>query len=117
VIDLKMATLHDNLFIAGTNFQQTLDPAKRAGLKLQFDNKNDRLIVWFAGKSLAVKNWKTIEPIDAKDMGWEEPKAKVKLEQVAHAAQPNQRIQAQVSTPMGHVFANEPGLTGQAKLK
>lgn len=111
-VNLRFVMLHDPMFLNATNLGTKLDPTKRAGLFLQFDKKEREVVVWYNGKPQSVKNWAGIEPFDYKDMGWELPSVKIKQQPPAEAAQPNPTIQAQVSTPHSHVFAEAPGQTG-----
>lgn len=51
MIKLKFAELHSPLFLAGTNLQMKLDPAKRDGkMTLEYDREEKELIVSFEVK-------------------------------------------------------------------
>jgi len=90
-MNIKWAELHNPLFLGGTNLQLKLDPAKRTGLKMEY-NRNDKelLVTW--------NNQTAIVPIsNVASMVPGEVEAKP-----APAPAPAHRIVAQVDHPTLH---------------
>lgn len=118
-IDLEFAELHNPLFLAGTNLQMKLDPAKRSGLKLVYDRAEKELLVYFKttkGEYMAIvpsANVSSMTPVTTQA----EPTGGSSRE--VPFAQPASLLgkrTAQVSTPQSHVHAGEGhGETGQEK--
>ena len=105
MIDVYRADLHDVIFVGGKNLTGKLDarPKGTAGLKLQWDEEEDELVVTYQGETgrmphTGVKIYFTSEG-NEKHSGLKE----VNVHQTQHA-NPAARG-AQVSTPQGHVFA------------
>ncbi len=94
---VEYAELQTVLFLSGTNLGQKLDPTKRSGLGLVFDNEKKRLIVSYSGKIAQVP-----EPNVAY---WIEGKPQVEEKTAMKKVQ----FSAQVSTPQDHVFAGPGG--------
>jgi hypothetical protein len=98
--DVKYAELHSPIFLAGTNLGAKLDPTKRTGLTLNFDEDKKRLIVGWNGEKGCVP-----EPNCAM---WIEGK----IEARGHVAAVKTKaapITAQVEGPQSHVFAGPGG--------
>jgi hypothetical protein len=113
MLNLKFAECHTPLFLNGINLGTKLDPTKRAGLYLQYDKKNEFLLVWLH-KQLSMVPKETVVnmvAINIEDTGYTHPTFEIKLAEPIQAGQVNSKIVAQVSTPHGHVFSNNPGLT------
>ena len=114
-IDLSNATLHNPLFLAGVNFQNNLDVSKRHGLQLTYDRAEKEMIAQFNGKMVIIpsSNIATMTPssLKAEELGIESNVQPLKA--LVQTNIPVNKIQAQVSTPHGHVFANEPGKVRQ----
>jgi hypothetical protein len=116
---LKFVELHNPLFLSGTNLGTKLDPSKRSGLLLEYDPKKRMLLVWF-NQNLSLVPEPSVAnmvPVNIKDTGYTEPGLVFEQVKPQEAPQPNSEIVAQVSTPHSHVFAAEPGHTGQEKRK
>ncbi len=94
---VKYAVLHTPLFLAGTNLSEKLDPSKRRGLDLVFDDQKKRLVVGWQGEVAMVP-----EPNVA---FWIEGDAQPEPAKPA-VVKP---FSAQVSTPQDHVFAGPGG--------
>jgi hypothetical protein len=71
MIELKYATLHNVLFLGGTNLQDKLDVSKRTGLRLVYDRKEGELLVEWAGETAIIpaSNIASMIPFDPKDVG------------------------------------------------
>lgn len=130
MIDIKYAKIHDtSLILAGNNLKNGLDPQHREGLRIQYDKDEDVVVVWAKHPinkeyDMAIVPLAAVAymiPYDYKKSGYKLPPEIIKPKGPVEAGQANLKIQAQVSTPTGHVFSDEPGLTGQeptkAKLK
>ncbi len=115
-IEIEFAELHNPLFLAGTNLQLKLEPAKRTGLKLEYDRAEKELLVTYNGKTAIVPttNVSSMTPATkpvviavpsqqaAANMSDPE-RDKIVAAQQAAGKQP--RVTAQVSGPHDHVFA------------
>lgn len=110
-IDLEFAELHNPLFLAGTNLQMKLDPAKRQGLVLVYDRAEKELLVYYNNKVAIIpsSNVSSMTPVNSAILG-----AAVAVPAPV-AAKPvhKGKINAQVSTPMDHVFGGE----GEGKVR
>lgn len=87
------AELHSPLFLNGKNFGQKL--WSKAGLELIYDQEEKELLATYMGKtahlpSTSVHSWEEGVP--------------VQLAVIEEPIVPKKKIQAQVSTPTGHVF-------------
>lgn len=76
MIAIRQMLLHNSLFLSGTNLGTNLDTAKKTGLKIflqERDNKNDRYVVTYNGKGkfISYSNVADAEPMDYKDLGLE----------------------------------------------
>jgi hypothetical protein len=100
--DVKYAELHSPIFLAGTNLGAKLDPSKRNGLSLHFDEDKKRLKVTWMNESGWVPEPNCAMWIEGKA----EPRGGIPI---AHKGLPT----AQVDSPQSHVFAG-PG-SGKAK--
>lgn len=96
------AELHAPIFLAGTNLQQKLDPTKRDGLVLEFDEEKRHLYVSYKGAVSRVPEPSILSMVEA---GGFAPKG------VTHAIPTI--VKAQVSSPQGHVHAGP----GAGKIK
>lgn len=106
--DIQWAELHAPLFLAGTNLGQKLDPTKRTGLKMAYDEDKRHLFVSYNGKAARVPETSVLSMVeyDAAPM-----KAAPHPFPSAPAFDPGA---AQVSTPMSHVHSGPGfGQTGQ----
>jgi hypothetical protein len=104
-MEIKIAHLHNPLFFAGKNFGQKLDPGKTAGLKLEFDEKRNWLVVNWENK----QSYVPVTNISAMEAGTPEKYA----QQVTHPIVAG-IVSAQVETPYGHVHAGPgAGKTGK----
>ena len=101
--EIKYAELHTPIFLAGTNLGQKLDPHKRTGLVINFDEDKKRLIVGWNNEEAHVP--------EANCSMWVE--GKVQQRSGAATAPVKPKITAQVDSPQSHVFAG-PG-SGKAK--
>jgi hypothetical protein len=101
---IEWAELHAPLFLAGTNLQQKLDPKKRTGLVMEYDEDKRHLYVMYNECVARVPETSVLSMVELK--------LKVAPRAVANA-EPF-RGEAQVSTPQSHVFAGMGhGQTGQ----
>ena len=103
-IDIEWAELHSPLFLNGTNLQMKLDPTKRVGLKMAYDEDKGHLFVSYGGKTARLPQSSVLCMVEA------EVRAPVE----AKKTKPLQTLNAQVETPMSHVHAG-PG-AGQTGL-
>jgi hypothetical protein len=113
MIELKFAELHNPLFLGGKNHQLKLDPAKEAGLKLEYDRAEKELIVTYSdGKTT------TVGIIPSSNVACMVPG---KVEGKAHSFHPivAGMQSAQVDSPMAHVHAGpgkgQTGFSGKVK--
>jgi hypothetical protein len=105
---IEYAILHTPLFLSGTNLTDRLDPTKRSGLEMYFDDATDFLTVKFGGKETWVPKT-NIAHITPAGQNVVEIKAKP-------APAPVNKVVAQVSSPQSHVFSGPGGgQTGQSK--
>jgi len=105
MIDLEFAELHAGLFIAGTNLEKKLDPNKRPGLKLAYDENKHHLYVTWKDKTMMVPSSNIVGIVEGKI----EPK-----NENQHKPQTIPKFSAQVESPIGHVFSGPgAGKTGR----
>lgn len=97
---IKWAELHSPLFLAGTNLQQKLDPTKRAGLVMEFDEHNHQLYVTYNGQTARVPEPSILSMIEGTIAPREIPKVVIPS---------GKAVKAQASGPTDHVFAG-PGM-------
>ncbi len=103
--EIKFAEVHTALFLAGSNLGLKLDPGRRTGLSMLYDETKRRLEVTWNGETGWVPETNVAIMIPGK------PKAK--LGQVSHP-QVVGISSAQVETPYGHVHAGPgKGKTGK----
>ena len=104
-IAVKFASLHNPLFLAGTNLQDKLDPTKRQGMILTYDRVEKELLVQFNGEVALVpsSNIASVIPSDSSQFLQQPTPA-----QSLPAPKPF-KGKAQVQTPTDHVFAEAPG--------
>lgn len=114
ILNLKFAETHSTVFIAGRNLQTKLDCTKNKSLFLQYDDKKEMLYVWIEQNlgMIPKESVACMIPLSVIDTGLKHPMLDIVQQPPAQAAQPNLNIQAQVSTPHSHVFAETPGQTG-----
>jgi hypothetical protein len=67
-MNMKFAELHTALFLAGINCGLKLDPTRRAGLKLSFDDKVNMLVVTLNNEKalIPISNVASMQPGDPK---------------------------------------------------
>ncbi len=115
---IAWAELHAPLFLAGTNLGQKLDPAKRGGIKMAYDEMKRHLYVTFNGKTARVPETSVLSMVEATAGNAEVIgiDTRVAIEsRLNQAFDPNA---AQVSTPQSHVHAGlGHGQTGQEPPK
>lgn len=101
MIKLEFCELHGPLFLAGKNHGIKL--FNKAGVVLEYDRGQKELYVYYNGKTAIIpsSNIASMTPAD--------PSTKPQAE--APAQPPRGKVQAQVSSPMNHVFAEGPGKT------
>lgn len=90
------AELHSPIFLAGTNLQPKLDPTKRVGLKLEYDEDRKQLYVSYNGKTARVPEPSILSMVEGT------------IEERPLAVKPittGKPVKAQVSGPHDHVFA------------
>lgn len=103
--DIDWAELHSPLFLAGTNLGQKLDPRKRCGLKMQFDEEKRHLYVSYAGCTARVPEPSILSMVEQVST----PKV---VEPTAPVPPPG-LYPAQADSPTSHVFAGKgKGRTG-----
>ncbi len=111
--DIEWAELHAPLFLAGTNLGQKLDPAKRAGLKMEYAEDKRHLYVSYGGKTARIPETSVLSMV-------ERAAKAVTLHNTLTSPTPQHAtaLSAQVSTPQSHVFAGlGGGQTGQEPPK
>lgn len=91
--EVEYAELHTPLFLAGTNLGQKLDPRKRHGMHMSFDDEKKRLIVKWGHKVAQIPEANIACFIEGTIV--EPPKI----------VPAKSAMTAQVSTPQDHVFA------------
>lgn len=112
--DICWAELHAPLFLAGTNLGQKIDPAKRQGVKMQYDEERRHLYVSYNGKEARVPEPSILSMVEGKASVAQAAKAT----SASPMNTPSWPAHAQVSTPFGHVFQGEGhGQTGQEPPK
>ncbi len=128
---IEWAELHAPLFLSGTNLMMKLDPTKRSGLKMEYDEVQHHLYVTFTNtdsvtKTARIPATSVLSMIEAK----REPmkmaasgtitnySGAFPTSQAQAAERPFNPQVAQVSTPMSHVHAGlGEGQTGQEPPK
>ncbi len=104
---ISWAELHAPLFLAGTNLGQKLDPKKRGGLAIEYDEERRHLYVGYNGQTARVPETSVLSMVEA---GSQKP-APYPVTGALATFNPSA---AQVSTPQSHVFAGPGGgVTGQ----
>ena len=104
------AELHSPIFLAGTNLSQKLDPKKRTGLKMEFDETKRHLYVTWNGMTGRVPEASVLHMIEKYDAADEFINEIV----AAEKAIPFDPGAAQVDSPTSHVFAGPgKGQTGR----
>lgn len=97
MIELKFCEVHTPLFLAGTNLGIKLDPTRRGGIALKYNEDMRRLEVTYNGETGWVPETNVAIMVPGK------PKAKVELK--SHDMIAGISTSAQVETPYGHVHA------------
>lgn len=116
--DIQWAELHAPLFLAGTNLGQKLDPTKRLGLKMAYDEDKRHLFVSYNGKAARVPETSVLSMVEYEAAPVKAaPHPFPSQSQFHDDEKPNQSVAtatSQVSTPMSHVHAGQGfGQTGQ----
>jgi hypothetical protein len=111
--EIKWAELHAPLFLAGTNLQLKLDPTKRSGLKMEYDEEKKHLYVTYNNQTARIPETSVLSMVER-----EMTPAKHDYDALGGGTytppRPVAPIEAQVSTPTSHVFAGRGGgTTGQ----
>ncbi len=109
LLQLEMAELHSNIFVAGKNLGPKLQPKMTTGLKINYDRKEKELHVEWNGKTALVPVTNIVSMIVMTKESALEPV----VNPIASAG-PNPKVTAQYDSPMSHVFAGPGGgKTGQ----
>ena len=112
MIELKYLGLHDDLFLAGTNFGKKIDPTKRVGVKLRFHPDKQGMITVEWNGEVAFFHFTNAFPCipkDPADIGYilsamTPPPIETGPNFQTHPQKMNIAASAQVSHPHGHVF-------------
>lgn len=100
LIPVKIAMLHSPLFLAGKSFPASLDPTKVSGLKIEYDDKHDKIFVTFNGQRAVMPTTSTAYWIEGEPVRQSiDP-----YRQAANAPVIRQPVSAQVESPQSHVF-------------
>lgn len=94
------AELHSPLFLAGTNLQQKLDPHKRQGLHMEFDEEKRHLYVSYAGKTARVPEPSILSMVEEDSKTIKHSTVENPTRLIGKGA-----VKAQASSPQDHVFA------------
>jgi hypothetical protein len=92
---IKFAELHSPLFLGGTNLQLKLDPARRTGIQMVYDQIEKELLVTWNNETAIVPTSNVASMVVGE--------AKVR----SLPTPPPKKIEAQVETPQSHVFGGE----------
>lgn len=95
--EIQWAELHSPIFLNGTNLQQKLDPTKRVGLSMMYDEEKRHLYVSYQGKTARVPEPSILSMVEGTV-----PVRAVTTPTPIPSGKP---IKAQVSGPTDHVFA------------
>lgn len=103
--EIEWAEVHSPIFLktrhgTGINLGQKLDPSKRKGLILTYDEDKRHLFVTFEGKTARVPEASVLSMIET-----EVSKVTVLTMPSNKPIESGKPIEAQVDTPMSHVFA------------
>ncbi len=115
-INLTYAELHTALFLSGTNLGLRLNvapstpghnrPGYRAGLTLIYDRDEKELLVTFNGETAIIPTTNVVSMVAGI----------VEEKKIENPLVPQGKVEAQASSPMGHVFAGPgAGKTGKDK--
>lgn len=105
--EIKWAELHAPLFLAGTNLQLKLDPTKRSGLKMEYDEEKKHLYVTYNNQTARIPETSVLSMVEGSG-------ARPVVVAPVHAPV----VEAQVSSPTSHVFAGMGGgTTGQEEVR
>lgn len=123
---IKWAELHGSIFLAGSNLLSKLDPSKRLGLVMEYDEQRRHLYVTYNGQTARVPETSVLSMVEAEqvvrsgravvglDVGLVESGSTTVTVPVATNGGTFTIATAQVSTPQSHVFAGPGGgQTGQ----
>ncbi len=104
-IQLKLATLHNPLFLAGTNFGSTLDVSKRTGLTLLYDRVEKELHAFYNNSLVIIPstNVATMTPVDPSILGYPNAVLPITPKVILSSSIPVQgvKVKAQASVPAG----------------
>lgn len=108
--EIEWAELHAPLFLAGTNLGQKLDPHKRQGLRMEYDEDKRHLYVSYNEKTARIPETSILSMVE---------KTATVIELPPQPKPTKPAVDAQVETPTSHVFAGlGKGVSGQgAKVK
>lgn len=118
--DIAWAELHAPLFLAGTNLGQKLDPTKRVGLSMAYDEVKRHLYVTYNDRTARIPETSVLSMVEF--LPRQTPKIAVNVGVAVFAQSPAaiepphsfSASMAQVETPTSHVFAGQgAGQTGQ----
>lgn len=107
--EIEWAELHAPLFLAGTNLGQKLDPKKRSGLKMMYDEDKRHLYVIYNAQMARVPETSVLSMVESKTVQTLKEKIAEGEAALAHVPIHFRADAAQVSTPMSHVFAGPGG--------
>ena len=94
--EIEWAELHSPLFLSGTNLGMKLDPKKRMGLKMAYDEDKKHLYVTYNGATTRVPEPSILNMVELGDQV---------TPTIVHEPKVIKRvISAQVSGPQDHVF-------------
>lgn len=109
-VELKFAELQTPLFLEGVNHGTKIDPARK-GVKLLWDQDQDKLIILFKGKAAIVPmgNVASMTPENPDSLSLTITSIPLAIAEATNkpVTAPQRKIKAQVSTPTSHVFAGE----------
>lgn len=94
--EIKWAELHSPIFVGGTNLSAKLDPTKRTGLRMEYDEDLRHLYVTWNNATARIPEPSILSMIEG---ATKEDKPK------PSPVQGGKPIKAQVSTPQDHVHA------------
>jgi hypothetical protein len=104
-LKLEFAELHKPLFLAGTNMKEKLHSLRDGDPELIYDREEKELLVTYKGKMAIIPVFGSVSSMT--------PAGTTKITPLPAPPPPGKKVNAQVSTPMGHVFEGQgAGQTG-----